>query len=196
MSKVIGVGFHKTGTTSLGTAFRALGLRSTGWLRESASLYKRGHSEALLDIAVDFDGFEDIPWFLLYPKLVERFPGSKLVLTKRKNMDVWFNSLVKHVGRREPHPFMVIELLYGIEDVANNKDRVIARHEQHIADVRSFSAAQNVPLLEVCWEDGDGWQELCGFLACEVPDKPFPHSNAAPSGKGKLKKRVKRVLRL
>lgn len=111
MSKVIGVGFHKTGTTSLGTAFRALGLRSTGWLRESASLYKRGHAEALLDIAEDFDGFEDIPWFLLYPKLVERFPGSKLVLTKRKNMDVWFNSLVKHVGRREPHPFMVIELL-------------------------------------------------------------------------------------
>lgn len=196
MTKVIGAGFHKTGTTSLGIAFKMLGLRSTGWLRESASLYKRGHAEALLDMAGDFDAFEDIPWFLLYPQLVDRFPGSKMVLTRRKDMDAWYNSLLKHVGRRDPHPFMVIELLYGIEDVASNKDLVIARHEKHIADVRSFATAKNVPLLDVCWEDGDGWAQLCGFLGCDVPDKPFPHSNAAPSRRRKFKERVKELIRL
>lgn len=196
MTKVIGAGFHKTGTTSLGIAFKMLGMRSTGWLRESASLYKRGQNDALLAMAEDFDAFEDIPWFLLYPQLVERFPGSKMVLTHRKDMDVWFGSLLKHVARREPHPFMVIELLYGIEDVASNKDRIIARHKQHIADVRAFAAARSVPLLEVCWEDGDGWDELCGFLECERPDKPFPHSNAAPSQRRKFKEAVKKLLKV
>ena len=47
-------------------------------------------------------------------------------------------------------------------------------------------------LLEVCWENGDGWNELATFLGCELPTSPFPHANDSRRILGTLKSYVRR----
>jgi hypothetical protein len=34
-------------------------------------------------------------------------------------------------------------------------------------------------MVELCWEEGDGWPQLCGFLGHAVPEAPFPRMNTA-----------------
>ena len=51
-------------------------------------------------------------------------------------------------------------------------------YEHHNEAVRAYFAGTD-RLLDVCWEEGDGWDELTGFLGLPVPDAPFPHSNPA-----------------
>ena len=46
---------------------------------------------------------------------------------------------------------------------------------QYITHNRALSKLPNC--ITLCWEKGDGWNELCEFLGVDVPDKPFPHLN-------------------
>lgn len=186
MSKVVGLGMHKTGTTSLGKALRMLGYTWSGWKCETASIYKRGHINALLDMMEDFDCFEDTPWYLMYSDIYHRYPDVKFVLTLRSDMNEWFDSLCKHAKRRGASKFSFLDIIYGTEDVLSNKALFIQRHKEHIASVRKFCADNDIPLLEVCWEEGDGWQALCSFLGKEVPSFKFPHANSTLSRSNSL----------
>ena len=111
MEKILCVGFQKTGTSSIGSALRKLGYECAGWTNQTASLYKRGHINALLDMAEDFDAFEDLPWYLIYEDMQRKFPDLKLILTHRKNYDSWYNSLLNHVETRRLTPFSFLEEL-------------------------------------------------------------------------------------
>jgi hypothetical protein len=33
--------------------------------------------------------------------------------------------------------------------------------------------------LELCWENGDGFEKLCNFLNFDVPSVSIPHANKA-----------------
>lgn len=179
MEKIIGVGMHKTGTTSLGGALRILGYRWLGWNDVSASLYKRGQIDALIEVMNDYDCFEDAPWYLMYERAYQHYPDMKMVLTIRRNMDAWYESLVKHLDRSPPGRFTFIDVIYGTLDVRNNRKLVIDRHLEHIERVAAFADRHKVPLLKVAWDQGDGWTELCDFLGKPVPDRPFPQLNTA-----------------
>ena len=98
--KVFGVGFHRTGTSSLGAALRELGYVVTGpkWLDEPDL---RGRVVDLALAATDeFDAFEDNPWPVLYRELDRHCPGSKFVLTVR-DTDEWLASVVRQFGTAE-----------------------------------------------------------------------------------------------
>ena len=47
------------------------------------------------------------------------------------------------------------------------------------ARLQALFRARPGDLLNVCWETGSGWQELCAFLGKPVPEIPFPHENKA-----------------
>lgn len=182
---------HKTGTTTLGAALRILGFVWTGWQIETASLYKRGHQDALLDMMEDFDCFEDAPWFLMYQEACIKYPDSKLILTHRSDMEIWYNSLTKHIDRIPPDAFSFRSVIYGTDDLLSIKEKVIETHKQHIIDVRKFAQEKGLPLIELCWENGDGWRELCDFVGKPVPSAAFPHANSAPSRTKTVLKRLK-----
>ena len=58
-----------------------------------------------------------------------------------------------------------------------------AAYEQHNASVRAFFAAEAPhALLEVCWEEGDRWDRLCGFLNEPIPEQDFPHERPRATG--------------
>jgi len=194
MTKIIGVGWQKTGTTTLGVALSKLGLNAASWTRETSLLYKRGQSDLLLELTDEFDAFDDFPWLFFYNEIYERHPGSKFILTTRKDIDTWYNSARKHRQRARRNAFNLDDAMYDGRDI-EDRDAIIAIYEKHVTSVRQFAEANSIPMLEVCWENGDGWNELCSFVGRDVPDAPFPHANAAPQKrKPTLLRRVKRRL--
>jgi hypothetical protein len=176
--KVVGLGFHKTGTQTLVRCFKHWGLRHRGFDPDAFALWHRsGTTEAHLAVVETFQSFDVWPWALMYREVDDRFPGTRFVLTRRSSSAVWFESLCKHAEWTGPTVHR--ELLYGHAMPHGHKAEHVARYEAHNAAVRDHFSSRPGDLLEVCWEEGDGWAELGTFLGLPVPDAPFPHANAS-----------------
>lgn len=180
--KVIGVGYNKTGTTTLGACLKILGSeRHTSISREALLLNYVGETDAVLRLMDYYTSFEDWPWPLVFREAYDRFPDAKFILTTRADEDVWFESLTNHAerGTRGGKP-NIRRYVYGFDDPTEDRSHHITAYRTHNDAVREFFADKPGSLLEVCWERGDGWKELCGFLGVPVPDAPFPHMNRKP----------------
>ncbi len=192
MPKVIGLGLNKTGTTSFGDACEILGMTRLGWDTPSGTqshdylkLWDAGKFDDLADIAEKWDALEGFPWSLIYPQLSERFPETKFVLTRRETPQKWLTSAEKHTeGSRG---YGMHEKIFGSMFPNQRPDLWLDKYNSHQTEVREFFAGSD-RFVEVCWEEGDGWLQLCGFLGEPVPDLPFPHSNQAGSNRGRARK--------
>ncbi len=178
--KVFGLGLNKTGTTTLRIALERLGYQSGGHQGKLMQAYRRGQIDRILDYAQGFDCFDDWPWPLIYPALFERFGDSaRYVLTRRASADHWLTSIKNHAERvyskRNPR-----KMIYGYEFPHGVESHYTAVYDRHNRQVRAFFDRDDRRhlLLETCWETGDGWPQLCGFLGEEPPDRPFPHVNS------------------
>ncbi len=194
--KVFGIGMFRTGTTTLGTCLGKLGFRHQGyWYVTDYSTDELSDRLAdawptILERAGHYDSFEDAPWLFLYRELDTAFPGSRFILTRRSNSEKLAES------ERRWH------IINGAtEDSMPSSEFFIGRYESHNAAVREYFADRPDDLLEICWEEGDGWEKLCEFLGVDVPrDRsgnilPVPRVNASHpwrrwimSGKRMLKK--------
>ena len=177
--KVVGIGFGKTGTSTLAACLRILGNRHMTWDKAFYDAYARGDQKAI-DAALDaYDSFDDWPWPALYPHVDARHPGSRFVLTLRKDVDTFVRSLQTHTERRADKTRMWHA--YGMMPGRFDADVARRRYLEHTEAVRAYFKDRPNDLLEVCWEDGEGWERLCAFLGREVPATPFPHVYATPS---------------
>jgi hypothetical protein len=169
--KLFGIGWPKTGTTSLRYCFELLGYSFYGY---QPSLI--GSLDQVLLIARRFDSFKDWPWNIYYKELDAAFPRSKFILTTRDS-ESWLKSYRNWVSIHTPSPTMkeVRKRIYGTPDPTDKQ--AVKRYEQHNAEVQRYFANRPNDLLVVNWKDGDGWEELCKFLGKPVPDRPFPHAN-------------------
>jgi hypothetical protein len=179
-AKVFCIGFHKTGTKSLGRALRHLGYDVAGTMgTRDASV-----ADTVLDRArarsAQFDAFQDNPWPLLFREMDAMWPGSRFVLTVR-DLDGWLRSVVNYFGA-ESSPMR--EWIYGPGHGSPLGREAIyrARHERHLREVRAHFAGRERDLLVMDLPRGDGWPQLCAFLGEPVPDLPFPFVNAAARG--------------
>jgi hypothetical protein len=175
--KLFGVGFHKTGTSSLGRALEQLGYRVGGpfGVRDPA-IAETAWPEAERRL-MTVDAVQDNPWPLLYRELDEAHPGSRFVLTVRPT-DEWWASVVGHFGGRSTP---MREWIYGEGngDPVGHEALYRERYERHNAEVTARFADRPEVLLVLRLTEGEGWPELCGFLGRPVPDVPFPRVNAA-----------------
>jgi hypothetical protein len=168
--KIFGVGMSKTGTTTLGRCFAILGLlphKSADRGLKNA-FRKTGNYQKIIEIAKEYRSFEDTPWYLAFDRLDAAFPGSKFILTIRKDSMTHARSSWSHgvrAGRRT-----------GEADAGYIRDK-IAVYEKHNNRVLDYFKDRPDDLLVVCWENGDGWEKLCPFLGVPIPDVPIPHAN-------------------
>ncbi|HEU4730488.1 MAG TPA: sulfotransferase [Kofleriaceae bacterium] len=174
--KVFGVGFHKTGTSSLGAALELLGYRvcgPVGYLKPDIADTLHDTAFALID---DYDAFEDNPWPVLYRELDERVPGSRFILTIR-DPSAWIRSIVRHFGGATTP---MRELIYGAGrgDPRGNETHYVARYQRHNTDVTAHFRGRS-DLLVMDLAAGHGWGPLCGFLGAPRPEVAFPHLNEA-----------------
>jgi hypothetical protein len=205
-AKVFCVGFNKTGTTSMGQAFRLLGYRvAPQWPAEL--LLRRWAARSfrhIISYCRRFDAFQDIPFSLddTFKAVDINFPQSKFVLTIRPP-DEWYESLLAfHVqfirsrkvivdGRPTKNQLMQLgtvykgwmweghKFIYGAADDKDlyNKEKYIAVYNAHNAQVINYFKNRPNDLLVLSIADPAAMKMLCAFLHKPWRKQQMPHLN-------------------
>ncbi|MDJ0630935.1 MAG: sulfotransferase [Rhodobacter sp.] len=184
--KVFGVGFQKTGTTSLGTIFSKLGydVLSYSAFRHLADRDDLSWDEVTalaLELAAGADAAKDTPWPLLYKELDAAFPGSKFIHVTR-DTSAWLNSAVNDF---QSHPNAIHRLIYGSDGPVGHEEVWTARYEAHNAEVAAYFADRPDDYLHLRLEDGVTYEKVCPFLGAPLVGTGAPKANTR--GKKKLK---------
>ena len=190
-TKIFCIGFHKTGTTSLGKALRILGFKVKGSFGVNDPDISEKVYELFPPIVEQYDAFQDNPWPILYKELDEQYPDSKFILLER-DPDAWLRSQIRHFGTRETP---MRKWIYGESAgcPVNNEEIYLKRFKQYYTDVCEYFRDRPDDLLIMDLVKGDGWKKLCSFLGCPIPSKPFPHANKANSRTQGLRNGIKRL---
>ena len=192
--KIFVLGLPKTGTTTLGLCLTKLGYKKAGYnidfINAVADFLSNNEIddkklEAIIKSEVDkYEVFEDWPYPLLTERLFTMYPDSFFILSKRKDEKVWLNSLQKHTKRNNSQKSKRLRsIFYGNDDPFLNGlhyELFYLNHNSSI--VNKFK--NNNKFLEICFETGDGWQQICEFLQKDIPNIPIPHANNSDSKRG------------
>lgn len=150
---------------------------------ELTPYWLEGKYERILEVAKDYDSFEDAPWFYphFYELLDKRFPRSKFILTVKNEHD-WLRSLremlddwTEEERRKYVACFLFHDAVFGTSKSVGNEEHFRTVYNRHNRSVREYFKRRPDDLLIVDWEQGDGWKELCAFLQKPVPALEFPH---------------------
>ena len=172
-NKVIGIGFHKTGTSTLRSVLTELGYEVLGARPDLASNLFNQEFEEVITLTESYDAFQDNPWPLLYKELDKRYPNSKFILTLR-NEEKWIKSSVNYFGTRDTE---MRRWIYGMGHPQGYENLYLEKYKNHNREVIAYFSKRKNDLLIIDWEKNIGWQELCEFLDEPIPNKPLPHVN-------------------
>lgn len=203
--KVFCVGANKTGTTSLELALQRLGYRvapqaqaemfTEDWALRSFSKLTR--------FCRRYDAFQDAPFSLsyTYQAMDQAFPGSKFVLSVRRDSETWYASVVsftsKLLGLDRPATAADLKefayrsdpsrrgelwrrhhLVFGVDEPRLfDRATYVAEYERHNEDVRRYFRHRPADLLELRIDEVDALSRLCAFLGVQDPGWAMPHEN-------------------
>ena len=185
--KIFGLGFHKTGTSTLASALRKLGYRTIhgdprgSWAGadEGLTLTRLINSgNYQLPTFGLFDAFVDNPYFSIWLKLVDIFPDARFIITLRDEA-AWIESCVTYYAGRRVRPMRAWMFGKDADPASSHEARRfwLDRYRCHNKAVLDYFADDNKRLLRVNFSAGDGWDKLCDFLRAPHPARPFPHAN-------------------
>jgi hypothetical protein len=183
--KIFGVGWHRTGTKTLSKCLAAFGYDVQSWSPDVFNTWAQGGPKALLPVVEAHEAFEDWPWPFCYKFLFKKYPTAKFILTRRISSEAWYRSYRAHSHRVADTGFQ--RSIYGHDFPEGFERAHIEMYERHNRKVRNFFTRdlffwrRKADFLEVCWEEGDGWEKLAAFLNKPVPALPFPHENLTTS---------------
>jgi len=205
--KVIGAGFGRTGTMSMKSALQKLGFVKCHHMNEvlpNAEQINLWHNIAVgadPDWDAIFEGYAasvDFPSSIFYKELAEKYPDAKVVLTTR-DFEKWYTSATETIYaigqagpgwlKKIPRGRKIHEMVYGLlwdgffGGKFEDKSHTEKLFHDHIAEVKASIPSDRLLVMEV----KDGWEPLCAFLGCEVPDEPFPYVNEAEDFKKQIK---------
>ncbi len=190
--RVVGAGFGRTGTLSTKAALEALGftrcyhMLEVGLHPDHPSAWRRAAAGKTVDWAALFNLYQatvDWPACAFWPQLLEAFPDAKVLLTVR-DPAAWCASFRETIAEvlalSPPAGFeeffaMIHETITErtLDGVVGDDDHLIGCYERHNQRVIDAVPADRLLVFDV----REGWEPLCEFLACDVPDEPFPNVN-------------------
>ncbi|MBC2776805.1 sulfotransferase family protein [Parasphingopyxis marina] len=192
---VIGAGFGRTGTMSMKMALEQLGFGPCHHMEEVLSnppqtpLWLAAANGEAVDWDVVFDGYTstvDWPGAHYWRELSEAYPEAKVILTTRP-ADRWWASISTTILKlldsmdevEDPQMRQWLSLPYKIVTEQtlggdSSEASALAAFEQRERDVRAAIAPDRLLVFNVA----EGWEPLCNFLGCEIPDNEFPRSNS------------------
>ena len=171
--KVFGIGFHKTGTSSLAAALKHLGYSVTGPNGVDDPDIAGNVLDLVRDLVPRYDAFQDNPWPIVFRDLDAWYPDALFVLTLR-DPDRWIRSQVRHFGTTDTP---MRQWIYGVGHPKGHEATYLDRYRTHNEDVIAHFRDRPGKLLVMDLEKGDGWAGLCAHLGHPAPDIPFPHEN-------------------
>lgn len=184
--KVFCIGWHKTGTTTIGSALLQLGFSVLGCRLDMVHPLRSGNLEIPLSLAGEFDAVQDVPWACLYKELDQRYPNSLFILTIRGESD-WLSSAKRHFGSMD---IPLHEWIYGKGVLIGNESLYVERFRKHQSGVLKYFKNRPDDLLIFDLTQGDGWDKLCNFLSINKPSTKFPHENKAPENRNTREKAI------
>ncbi len=205
--KIFCVSMQRSGTTSVGDWFEAHGLRRAGsptsarlgWTR----LWLEGAYDRIFECPefCEAEIFEDDPWWCpgFFRLVAERFPDARFVLLER-DAEVWFDSMCRHSGGRNPGWTDVHARIYRREEeleqivsatpglrknawellsIREHRDHYQDIYRNHGRDVRDYFATQPGRLFYGLLDDPAVFPSLCEFAGVvHDPAITIPRSNA------------------
>ena len=202
--KIICAGLSRTGTTSLAQALRILGFTVFDWPQHMSihgdewfDIYHRGKQPDFASMYKDVDATTDSPPAFWCQEIYEAFPSAKVVLTIRDNEDIWVRSMAKQretddlkgswfltrIAIRRWLYRKYYALLDAVDSAAlgslNSKSTVLLRkkYREHNERIQAVIPEKKLLIFNV----KQGWEPLCKFLGCEIPEQPFPWQNIGSS---------------
>ncbi|HIF51342.1 MAG TPA: sulfotransferase family protein [Thiotrichaceae bacterium] len=202
---IIGAGFGRTGTLSLKHALEQLGyapcyhMHEVSKKPEHIALWQALTNGEKINWDKLFDTYQaavDWPVASFWQQLAKNYPQAKIILTIR-DVDEWYESihntiyyvLSQPVSKDNPikreQGLMTRQLILENTFHGNlgNKEKAIQIYEQHNEKVRQTIPADRLLVYNVT----EGWEPLCHFLDCSMPDKAFPNTNSTADFKNNLK---------
>ncbi|MFI0486635.1 sulfotransferase family protein [Actinomadura sp. 9N215] len=201
--QVIGVGLHRTGSTSVKAALEWLGYGPCYHGLEALRRCVDGeHWQAAYDTggaadwSVIFEGYRaalDWPTVHFWEQLAAAYPDARILLTDR-DPERWWDSHVQmfQLGAQfnreltgeqrqwaEESGFARTQTILRTIVTETFGGRVFDKthclrvFQQHYERVRRTVPDDRLLVYRV----QDGWEPLCRFLDADVPDEPFPHVN-------------------
>ncbi|HEY9762127.1 MAG TPA: sulfotransferase family protein [Trichocoleus sp.] len=193
---IIGAGFGRTGTLSLKAALEMLGYGPCYHMievfahPEHIDLWNAADEGEFHwdEIFSQFRATVDWPGCEFWQPLLEQYPDAKVILTLR-DPDRWYESALKTIygiTHRPPsadaspimhaQQAMVAKMVWQKTFGGRFADRehAIAVFNAHNEAVKAAVPADRLLVFEV----RQGWEPLCAFLDCPIPDAPFPNVNS------------------
>ncbi|MEM6944622.1 MAG: sulfotransferase [Pseudomonadota bacterium] len=173
----LGVGFMKTGLTSLLRTMESAGYRSQGKSRALYRAFIAGQYETVMDAYRGFDFACDWPQPYMYRRVFREMPDTRFILTLRPD-DAWYESLLRHC--RYAHPVMhSLHHIFGRHYPNGFRDEHLAIYRAHNDAVRDFFAAEEREdrLLVIDIREVDALERLKAFVDRPIPLDAFPREN-------------------
>ncbi len=192
--EIVGAGFGRTGTMSLKAALEQLGYHKCYHMMEVEPQHLEVWRDAQAGRPVEwdalFDGYKasvDWPSCNSWHELMTYYPQAKVILTTRDPQQ-WYRSVMKTIypsstyGLTSEDPKRRAGSEWGRDIIWDGVFDGRLDDDAHVIDVfnrHNENVRQTVPadrLLE--YQPGDGWEPLCAFLGCEVPESSYPRTNS------------------
>ena len=221
---VIGAGFGRTGTSSLQEALEILGLGPCYHMREvykdpngvdkwdKVGLVIRENKSAVVDWESIFFGYKsavDLPASTHYKELMEYYPEAKVILTVRDE-EKWYKSMMDTIVPPTPLWSFIYKITLlrshqnsrmlennvwipfcGGSANARKKEIAIAAFQLWNEKVKSTVPKDKLLVMDVT----EGWEPLCKFVDCSVPNQPFPHAWNSEQFKTMIATRKRKAIR-
>tara|TARA_R110002096_G_scaffold74746_3_gene176932 strand:- start:8588 stop:9208 length:621 start_codon:yes stop_codon:yes gene_type:complete len=193
---VIGAGFGRTGTESLKNALEILGYGPCYHMfevlpyPERVATWRAIASGEKPDWDHVFSGFGatvDWPGASYWRELSRHFPKAKIVLSIR-DADSWYDSMdntilpiLRNSDDMESIGIKVISERVFAGKI-NDREHMIDVFNKNIAEIQAAFGTDRL----LTYQLGSGWEPLCQFLGCEIPDEPYPFGNSSEQFEGKV----------
>jgi hypothetical protein len=193
---IVGAGFGRTGTLSLKLALEKLGFDKTYHMAElfqspqHLDHWEQARETGSCDWDELFTGYRasvDWPACSYWRELAEYYPDSKVILSLR-DPESWFKSIhntiypVSAQAENSEDPFLKRWASWGngliwedtFDGRVDDKEHAIGVFNANTETVKNTIPADRLLIFEAA----EGWEPLCAFLDCEVPDEPYPRVNS------------------
>ena len=174
-NKVVYLGFHKTGTTSMCSLFRKMNLRCLSFW--NVKHWKGNESEReALEIAKEYDAFADNPWPIIYKQFDKKFPNSKFIFYERDVND-WYSSNLNYFRKRS---MPMREYIYGKGNGRPYGNEKIYKevYLQHSRDVLEYFKNRSGDFLHINNFSDKSAQQIGKFLGYpSYAELMMPHKN-------------------
>lgn len=191
--QVIGTGFGRTGTMSMKMALEQLGFGPCHHMDEVFRNPNQGANwmAALEGGPVDWDaiyqGYRstvDWPSAAFWREAIQAYPEAKVILTVRPPEKWWASiseTILNFIERVEESDSPELRKMLALPCEVVRRDlgeltekAALAAFERRQREVRETVPADNLLVFDVT----QGWEPLCDFLGCEIPEGSFPRSNS------------------